>query len=94
MYVYKSLLLAAALLFTSCEVLLFEKDSESDPYHNFEALWKEVDEGYSFFSLKQINWDSIYQVYRPQVQADMGSEELFNLFSDMLYTPFATAMST
>ena len=86
MYVYKSLLLAAALLLTSCEVLLFEKDPESDPLRNFEALWKEVDEGYSFFSFKQINWDSIYEVYRPQVQADMGSEELFNLFSDMLYT--------
>ena len=79
-------LLALAGAFSSCEKLLFDADPADDPVGNFDALWKELDEGYSFFEYKNINWDSIYSVYRPRVNANTKTLELFNVMSDMLYT--------
>ncbi|HMN90537.1 MAG TPA: S41 family peptidase [Saprospiraceae bacterium] len=53
---------------------------------NFDALWRAVDEGYSFFEFKRINWDSVYTVYRPKVNNNTRALELFNTMSDMLFT--------
>lgn len=74
------------LLLASCDKVLFEKDPAADPVSNFEACWKELDEGYAFFEYKQIDWDSVYDVFRPQVNEDMSPIELFEVLSDMLYT--------
>ena len=38
-----------------------------------------ADREYSFFEFKNIDWDSIYSVYRPLVNDDMNSEELFDV---------------
>ena len=37
-----------------------------------------------FLRIRQLNWDSIYQVYRPQVNAQTSEEELFTIFSEMI----------
>ncbi|MBK7869671.1 MAG: S41 family peptidase [Saprospiraceae bacterium] len=74
------------ITFTSCEAILFEDDPSADPVATFEALWKELDEGYSFFEYKNINWDSVYNVYRPKVNANTKILDLYNIMSDMLYT--------
>ena len=72
--------------FSSCKGILFENDPAGDPEAVFEALWKEVDEGYSFFEFKQIDWDSVYQAFRPKVNANTNTLELFDICSDMLYS--------
>jgi len=82
---FKIFFLGLLLMQPACKALLFEDDPANDPVSNFEALWKEVDEGYSFFEYKQIDWDSVYSAYRPQVHPGMSDLELFDLFSDMLY---------
>ncbi len=81
-----ALLLSFIVGFASCEYILFEEDPVDDPISNFDALWHAVDEGYSFFEFKRINWDSVYTVYRPKVNNNTRTLELFNIMSDMLFT--------
>ncbi len=71
-------------LFVSCEQLLFERDPENTPVKNFESMWSAIDKKYSFFDFKDIDWNNIYTIYRPQVTNDMSDEELFDLLFDML----------
>ena len=54
------------------------------PELNFETLWKGFDENYSFFEIKNINWDSVYAVYRPQVNSSTTDIQLFNIFKSIL----------
>lgn len=72
-------------LFVSCERLFIEPDPANNPVENFDLLWKTVDEKYSFFAFKNIDWDDAYRRYRPQVTDDMSEEELFELMADMLF---------
>lgn len=80
------LLLLIITLLPSCESVLFDDDPASNPVANFEALWQEIDEGYSFFDYKNIDWDSVYNVYRPKVTPSTNALELYDIFSDMLFT--------
>ncbi len=75
-----------AVLFASCEKIFFEDDPADDPVSTFNALWREIDRGYSFFEFKNVNWDSVYSIFRPRVNASTRPLELFNVMSDMLYT--------
>lgn len=82
----KNLYLLFILFFASCEKLLVGPGAENNPEENFEVLWNTVNEKYSYFELKRINWDSIYTVYRPKVTSETNQVDLFYTFSDMLYT--------
>lgn len=55
-----------------------------DPYGNFDALWTIMDEHYSFFDYKQVDWDEVRTRYRAKLTRDMTSQELFELCGDML----------
>ncbi len=79
------LVLFAAILLMSCEKLLIEKDPENTPINNFELLWETIDRKYSFFTYKNINWDSLYHEYRPRVHNRMTNRQLFNLMADLLF---------
>lgn len=61
-----------------------EDEYDNSPRGNFEALWKLIDEHYCFLDYKQIDWDSIYSVYSPQVTDNMGDEALFEVLGNML----------
>lgn len=74
------------LVMCGCEEIFIEKDPVNDPITNFDILWKELDQKYSFFEFKRINWDSVYEVYRPRVSNDMDREELFSVMAAMLNT--------
>jgi hypothetical protein len=82
--IYTLILLCAGLLSTSCERLFIEPNPANDPVSNFDVLWNEVDKKYSYFTYKNINWDSIYQVYRPQVREGISDEALFDVMAAML----------
>lgn len=72
------------LLLSSCEKALLGPDPADDPVTNFELMWRTLDENYSFFTYKNIDWDSVYQVYRPQIRPDMNQLQLFGVLSEML----------
>lgn len=81
----KTFLLFALFALASCEQVLIQPDPASTPVNNFELLWNTMDEKYSLFTYKNIDWDEAYARYRPQVSNDMSEEALFKVMADMLY---------
>lgn len=82
-----SLILAstAILLFSSCEKALFEEDfASTNPYENFEYLWNECNEKYSYFDLKGVDWDAIKAEYSGKLYEGMSDDSLFNVLGGML----------
>lgn len=80
----KNLLVAAlcSLVFSACL-------EEPEPFPNtregnFNALWHIIDTRYCYLDYKQVNWDSVYLVYRPKLDSVRNSVELFDLFASML----------
>ena len=55
-----------------------------DPYGNFDALWTIMDEHYSFFEEKNVDWNEVGRRYRAKLTKDMSTQELFELCGDML----------
>jgi hypothetical protein len=78
-------ILAASTLI-SCEVLLFEEKPNNDPISNFDFLWNTVNERYSLFETKGVNWDSIYHHFRPRVNANLPDQGLYDICLAMLAT--------
>ncbi|MCF8369669.1 MAG: S41 family peptidase [Bacteroidales bacterium] len=70
--------------FASCEKVLMEKEVVDTPVSNFENMWQTVNDKYSFFEYKNIDWDQVYTTYRPQVTNDMNDVALFNVLGNML----------
>jgi hypothetical protein len=58
--------------------------SNISPAVNFDTLWSEYNLRYSFFKLKYINWDSLYNFYRPQITNTTTDPELFHIMSSLL----------
>ena len=70
-----------------CSVLAgcAEKDEwDKDQVGNFEALWTIMDEHYSFFDYKQVDWNEVHSRYRALVSNQMTDRELFDVCGDML----------
>ncbi len=59
-------------------------DESKDPVHNFEVLWKTINENYGNFPVKSVDWDALYSIYRPKVHADMSDEAFYELMCRML----------
>ncbi len=79
------ILVLFALSAISCQQLIFGEDLEStNANENFEYLWQECNEKYTFFDLKNIDWDSVKQAYQPRINEQMSDEELFDVLADML----------
>ena len=76
-------LVLLAFLATSC---IDEVEHEDTPQGNFEALWQIIDEHYCFFDYKQIDWDSIYKIYKVRASNNINREQLFEVLTDMLST--------
>lgn len=83
--IFMCLLSLSLACLSGCEKILIEKDPVNDAVRNFDLLWTTVDEKYSFFTYKDINWDSVYTVNRPRVKEGMPEQELFEVLSDMLF---------
>ncbi len=77
-------LLFVGLFLTACESLFLGPDEANNPEHNFELLWNDLDQHYSLFTVRNLNWDSIYQVHRPRVNAQTTEAELFTICSEMI----------
>lgn len=55
-----------------------------DPEKNFEFLWKTFHDRYPFFELRNVDWQSQYDIYRPKVTTKTSDDELFDIFRRML----------
>ena len=61
-----------------------EKNPGDDPVSNFESLWQTANDKYSFFEYKGIDWDAVYDEYRPRVYDGMTNYQLFQVLKEML----------
>ncbi len=79
-----TILVLLSISISGCEEIFFEPDQVNDPVSNFDYLWNNMNERYSLFEYKKIDWDSVYAVYRPLVNENTASTELFNIMAEML----------
>lgn len=84
--VASAFLLFLLLLAGACEKAILGGDPDTSPAVIFDALWEDVNNRYSYFEEKGIDWDSIRAAYRPRAIDQMSDTELFGLLADMLYT--------
>lgn len=62
-----------------------EPEIESGSYQaNFDTLWKIIDTRYCYLDYKNIDWDSIYNVYQPQVKNVKTRYDIFDIMGKML----------
>ncbi len=59
--------LILTLLAAGCADLLVGPDAATDPPAMLEQVWRDVDRHYSFFAIKDVNWDSLHTVYSGKV---------------------------
>ena len=86
------------LLIPGCEKLFFEPDPANTPENNFEIFWKNFNNYYAQFQIRNINWDSVYTFTRPHITTATTDRELFGILSNIilllddmhttLYTPY------
>ncbi|GAB5465854.1 MAG: S41 family peptidase [Candidatus Kapaibacteriales bacterium] len=82
---YYIIIIAFFTCFTSCEQVLFEDKIETnDPFVNFEYLWNECNEKYSYFDLKDVNWEDVKNKYSGKIYNGMSEDSLFNVLGGML----------
>jgi hypothetical protein len=90
-------LLALLVIAVGCEQIL-GPDPANTPESNFEIFWRDFDLYYAQFKIRNIDWDSVYAVTRPQISRQTTDRQLFGIFSNIvlmlndmhvsLYTPF------
>lgn len=56
------------------------------PQTIFESLWKTLDQKYCFFEAKNVDWDSIHDVYAPRIDTTTNSISLFKTLGEMICT--------
>ena len=73
------------ILCTSCEKQWLGEDRADDPVTNFEYLWQEANNKYTYFDYKGVDWDRVYDTVRPRINAGMSDQELFDVLAEMLF---------
>ncbi len=83
-YIYAILFLILGAGNISCERFLTAEDPVDNPASNFDLLWHNLDRKYSLFTTKGLDWDSIYQAYRPEIHEGMHDTLLFSTIGRMI----------
>lgn len=78
-------IIIAGLSLIACEKAIFEEDlASTNPKENFEYLWNECNEKYSYFDVKNIDWNSIKSKYAAKIYDGMSQDSLFKVLGGML----------
>jgi hypothetical protein len=77
-------LLLVTASFTSCEKVFFSPEPENDPVAVFDQFWNDFNEYYANFEERGIDWDSMKQVYAPQVNQETSDDELFTILTALV----------
>lgn len=73
------------ILLTSCEKALLGGDPTPNPEAVFEHLWTDIQDRYSYFELKEIDWLGIKQQYEPRIPNGMSQQQLFEVLAELLF---------
>jgi len=71
-------------LLIACSDLIVTAPESNLNMADFEAAWSRVNTVYPYLDFKKIDWDSIYDVYKPRVEKAQG-DEFYPVLHDMLY---------
>ena len=71
-------------VFTNCEKAFMPDKPNNNPKSNFEALWTLLDHKYSYFKLKNINWNNIKKQNEPLIKNSLSSPQEFRIYEKML----------
>lgn len=74
----------SVLLFAGCEKAFMPGDADASPVATFDYLWTQVDERYSLFDVKDVDWADLYDSLRPQVYDAMSDDSLFAVLRKLL----------
>jgi C-terminal processing protease CtpA/Prc len=78
-------ILLLSMTFASCERGFFEDEyDEEDPYESFDYLWEQVDRRYSYFKVKNIDWNAKRVQYRSRIFPGISQDSLFRVLGGML----------
>lgn len=78
-------ILIITVLFTSCKKVIFgPNESSKNPYENFDYLWEQVDKKYSYFELKNIDWNQIRAKYKDNIYPEITEDSLFRVLGGMM----------
>ncbi len=80
----RAYLFAVAILSFAWSSLMAQTTKADRPVENFMALWTTFSERYANFELKQVDWDQVYEKYRPLVQEGMTEQEFFTIMCSMI----------
>jgi hypothetical protein len=79
---YILIILIATLLISCGDLIVTSADSNKN-IEDFEAAWNRINDVYPYLEFKDINWDSIYTVYRPLTEEARG-DEFYLVLGDLL----------
>lgn len=77
-------LIPLCLLWNGCEKMLMDQDTGNDAVSTFDYLWERIDQQYSLFDVKNVDWAEAYELFRPQIYQGMTSDSLFRVMRRML----------
>jgi len=77
-------IITVIITLSSCEKMILGEDEVNNPENNFELLWSDLDKSYALFEAKNIDWDNLYSIYRPQVTPSTTDAELWAIMSNLL----------
>lgn len=69
----------------SCERIFISPNPDNSPQAVFDQLWTTVDEGYTYFDYKNVDWDQVYTEQVGRIQDNMSEDSLFEVLSDVLF---------
>ena len=74
------------MLFAGCEKIFMPRDTEATPTATFDYLWQQIDERYSLFDVKDVDWNAVRDSLRPRVYDEMSNDSLFAILKKMINT--------
>lgn len=77
-------LLAFTLLLGSCEKEETFKVVDNDFQRNFDVAWTLINDNYCYLGYKNINWDKVYDDFKPRVQNAKDEFEFFDILGDLI----------
>jgi hypothetical protein len=79
-----ALILLLAIITASCKKIFLNGDIANNPRENFEYLWNDLNNRYSYLDYKGLDWNAIHGEYSAQIHDGMTDEELFAVLGDMM----------
>ena len=81
---YVIIILFSSLFYSSCENFILGPEPENTPENNFNILWKEFDRYYPSFIIRNINWDTLYSIYKPRITPQTSEDEFWDITIGLL----------